>query len=124
MEHTHSPEAGTHAGEQLAGVTNGIVRLFREYNGRGPTRSKTYLFDDYVTCVLEDTMTTVERTLAESGRRDLVRDVRLAFQAEMADSFTGAVEKVVGRKVLNYHSQITFDPEFCFEMFVLESEDD
>jgi uncharacterized protein YbcI len=111
-------------GEKAAAISNAIVHLFSEYYGRGPTRSKAYLFDDYVTCVLEDTMTTVERTLVECGRRDLVRDVRLAFQAEMADSFTGAVEKITGRKVLNYHSQITFDPEFCFEMFVLEPLDD
>lgn len=115
---------GTSEGEKAAAISNAIVHLFSEYYGRGPTRSKTYIFDDYVTCVLEDTMTTVERTLAECDRRDLVRDVRLAFQAEMADNFTGAVERIMDRKVLNYHSQITFDPEFCFEMFVLASEDE
>lgn len=116
--------AGTSEGEKSAAISNAVVHLFSEYYGRGPTRSKTYLFDDYVTCVLEDTMTTVERTLVECGRRDLVRDVRLTFQAEMADNFIGAVEKILGRKVLNYHSQITFDPEYCFEMFVLAPEDD
>ena len=49
----------------MAAVTNGIVRLFAEYYGRGPERAKSYLLGDrYVVCVLRDTMTTVERTLA------------------------------------------------------------
>lgn len=116
-------ETPTSEGEKAAAISNAVVHLFTEYYGRGPTRAKTYLFEDFATCVLEDTMTTVERTLVECGRHNLVRDVRLAFQAEMADSFTSAVENVMGRKVLGYHSQITFDPEYCFEIFVLEPED-
>jgi uncharacterized protein YbcI len=107
-------------GEQAADISNAVVKLFSEYYGRGPTRSKTYIYDDFVTCVLQDTMTTVERTLVACGRRDLVREVRLTFQTEMADSFTSAVQRITGRKVINYQSQITFDPEYCFEVFVLE----
>jgi hypothetical protein len=38
----------------------------------------------------------------------------------MADSFTSVVERITGRTVVNYQSQITFDPEYCFEVFVLE----
>ena len=57
----------------MAAVTNGIVGLFAEYYGRGPERAKSYLLDDrYVVCVLRDTMTTVERTLAPNDP-DMVR---------------------------------------------------
>jgi hypothetical protein len=34
-----------------------------------------------------------------------------------------AVTKVTGRKVLTYHSQVTFNPARGFEIFVLEPED-
>jgi uncharacterized protein YbcI len=106
-------------GETLAEVSNSIVGLFSEYYGRGPTRARTYVFDRYLMTVLEDCLTTVERTLVGAGREDLVRDVRLTFQEAMAPEFTGAVSRITGREVLTYHSQLTFDPDVCFELFVL-----
>jgi uncharacterized protein YbcI len=62
----------------------------------------------------------VERTLLESGKDDLVREVRLEYQAAETERFTGVVEQALGRKVLTYHSQVTFDPDIAFEIFVLE----
>jgi uncharacterized protein YbcI len=111
-------------GEELAQITNGIVRLFSEYYGRGPTRAKSYLLDDaYVVTVLRDTLTTVERTLAETGHGDQVRAVRLTFQEAMADTFMGVVEEALGRKVVSYHSQLLIDADMGFELFVLEGAD-
>jgi uncharacterized protein YbcI len=108
-------------GEELAEITNGIVMLFSEYYGRGPTRAKSYLLDDaYVVTVLRDTLTTVERTLADTGHGDQVRSVRLTFQEAMAESFTGVVERALGRPVLAYHSQLLIDADLGFELFVLE----
>jgi uncharacterized protein YbcI len=111
----------SHDGEQLAEITNGIVRLFSEYYGRGPTRAKSFLLDDvYLVTVLRDTMTTVERTLTDVGHADQVRSVRLTFQEAMADSFKHVVEAALGRRVVSYHSQLLVDADIGFEMFVLE----
>jgi uncharacterized protein YbcI len=108
-------------GDQLAEITNGIVRLFSEFYGRGPTRAKSYLLEDrYLVTVLRDTMTTVEHTLAENGEADLVRRVRLTFQEAMADSFKGVVEEALGRRVTAYHSQILIEPDVGVEFFLLE----
>jgi uncharacterized protein YbcI len=121
MEHAQSPDVGVHAGEQLAAVTNGIVQLFREYYGRGPTKAKSYILDDrIVVCVLEETMTQVEKTLVENGHGDKVRDVRLTFQGAMADEFKRQVSEGMGRNVIAYHSQLTLEPDIGFEFFVLE----
>jgi uncharacterized protein YbcI len=106
-------------GEQLAAISNAIVKIFSESYGRGPTKAKTYAFDDYVLCVLEDILTTVERTLVEKGEEALVRGVRLRFQEMESERFTSAVEELMGRPVLAYHSQVTFHPDVGFEMFVL-----
>ena len=120
MEHTHSPDMGVRAGEQLAAVTNGIVKLFRDYYGRGPTKAKSYLLDDRIlVCVLEETMTKVEVTLVQNGHGGKVRDVRLTFQEAMADEFKGTVSNAMGREVIAYHSQLTLDPDIGFEFFVL-----
>jgi uncharacterized protein YbcI len=120
MEHTQSPDAGTNVGEQLATVTNCIVKLFRDYYGRGPTKAKSYILDDrIVVCVLEDTMTRVEKTLADNGHGDKVREVRLVFQEAMAHEFKECVRESMGREVMGYHSQLTIEPDLGFEFFVL-----
>jgi uncharacterized protein YbcI len=121
VEPVESPELASGLGEELAEITNGIVRLFSEYYGRGPTKAKSYMLEDrYVVTVLRETMTTVERTLADNGEADLVRRVRLTFQEAMADSFKGVVEQVLGRRVEAYHSQILVEPDIGFEFFLLE----
>lgn len=106
--------------ESLAAVSNGVVAIFSEFYGRGPTKAKTYAFDNLVVTVLEDLFTTVEHTLVAAGKEELVRRVRLTFQEEAADLFTAVVAEATGRKVLAYHSQVTFDPPMGFEIFVLE----
>lgn len=109
-------------GEVLAQISNSIVGIFSESYGRGPTKAKSYMFDDYVLTVLEDLLTTVERTLVDKGKEDLVRAVRLTFQEAVSDRFKAAVQEATGRKVITYHSQVTFHPPMGFEIFVLEPE--
>jgi len=109
-------------GGRLAEVSNAIVGIFRECYGRGPTKAKTYQFDNYLVTVLEDILTTVEATLVKNGEEDLVRRVRLTFQDGVRDRFIRSVEEVMGREVVTYHSQVTFDPPMGFEFFVLKPE--
>lgn len=111
-------------GRRLAAVSNAIVRILRECYGRGPTKAKSYQVDNYVITVLEDILTTVEKTLVERGHGDLVRQVRLTFQEASAERFTQAVEQELGRKVVTYNSQVTLDPPMGFEIFVLEPTDE
>lgn len=108
-------------GGELAAVTNGVVGLFSNYYGRGPTKAKTHLLgEDLLFTVLEDTMTVVERRLVELGEQTLVRRVRLTFQEAMAPEFRRVVEEATGRKVIAYHSQLSFEPDLGFEFFMLE----
>jgi uncharacterized protein YbcI len=107
-------------GEVAAEISNGIVKLFRESYGRGPVKAKTFLFDHYSLTVLEDTLTTAESTLVKAGRQEMVRDFRIAFQTEMSVEFHHIVEQATRRKVVTYQSQIAFDPDHCFEAFVLD----
>jgi uncharacterized protein YbcI len=121
VDPVEAEEGQPRLGDELAEITNGIVRLFSEYYGRGPTRAKSYLLEGhYVVTIVRDTLTTVERTLAERGEIDLVRRVRLTFQEAMAESFMGVVEKALGRRVAAYHSQILVEPDVGFEFFLLE----
>jgi uncharacterized protein YbcI len=116
MEHDETLSAG----ELQAALSNAIVRIMREFYGKGAARSRTMIFDDYVFVILEDVLTTAEMTLRNGGSGDLVRKVRMRFEDLMTATFVGAVERLTGRTVVAYHSQVVLDPPSCFEIFVLD----
>ncbi len=120
---TDQPGDSQPLGPLLAEVTNAVVRLHRTHYGKGPTRSKSYLMDDVLICVMSDVLTTVERTLTEAGEVERVRGTRLAFQDAMQNAFKAAVEEVLGRPVLGYTSQVLVDEAVAIEFFVLGPEE-
>lgn len=101
-------------------LSNAMVGLKKRYYGKGPERSRTFINENYIFCVMESVLTTSEKTLLEAGEDDLVRTYRLKFEEAMAKTTTEAVEQLTGRKVLTYHSQIVFRPDRAFEIFVLD----
>ena len=121
-ERDHTQDVETESGRSMnAEISNAMVGLKKEYYGRGPTKAKTFINDNYVFCVLEGGLTRNEETLLRAGEHSLVRTFRLKFQEAMAEPTTAAVERITGQKVIGYHSQIVFEPEFAFEFFVLDA---
>ena len=118
----HTKDVEIEAGRSVnAEISNAMVGLKKEFYGRGPTKAKTYVNDNFVFCVLEGGLTRNEETLLAAGEHDLVRQYRLRFQEVMAEPTTSAIERITGRTVIGYHSQIVFEPEFGFEIFVLDA---
>ena len=107
-------------GEMRAALSNALVALMKEHYGKGPTAAKSFINDEYVFTVLEGGLTRNEETLLANGKPDVVRDYRMTFQQAVAEEFKAAVERITGRRVLTYHSQIVFDPPRSFELFVLD----
>jgi uncharacterized protein YbcI len=97
-----------------------MVGMKKDYYGKGPTRAKAFFNDEYLFVVMEGGLTRNEETLLAAGQHDLVRAYRLRFQEAMTDTTVGAIEEILGRRVLAYHSQMLFDPVRAIEIFVLE----
>ena len=97
-------------GELQAALSNAIVRIMRDFYGKGAARSRTTIFDEYVFVVLEDVLTTAEMTLRNGGAGELVRKVRMRFEDVMTPTFVGEVERLTGRTVVAYHSQVVLEP--------------
>jgi len=110
----------TSDGSVRAALANAMVGIKKRYYGRGPEGARAYVEDDYIFVVLEGGLTRNEETLLEAGKEQLVREYRLAFQAVVTEMAVGAVEELVGRRVIGYHSQIVFNPTKAFEIFALE----
>jgi uncharacterized protein YbcI len=111
-------------GEQLAAISREMVRIKADHYGKGPSEAKSYVCDNIILAVLKGGLTRVEETLVAAGDTALIREVRLRFQEQMKDSFTGAVERILNRKVIGYQSQIVINPTYIFELFVLDSGED
>jgi uncharacterized protein YbcI len=109
-------------GEMRAMISKEIVRLQAEYYGKGPTKAKTYIVDDLVVVVLEESFTRAEKTLAERGEREAIQHIRRRFQQAMADSFTSVVEQATGRKVRAFLSETDIEQDVSVETFLLADE--
>jgi len=103
-----------------AEISNAMVALKKRFYGKGPERARSYVVDDYIFCAMEGGLTRNEEVLVEAGQEQAVRQYRLLFQEAMTQTVTEAVEQITGRRVIGYHSQITFKPTRLFEIFVLE----
>ena len=117
-----SEEQQRSLGEMRAMISREIVRLQAEYYGKGPTRAKTYIVEDLVVVVLEESFTRAERTLADRGERDAIQHIRRRFQQQMAESFTSIIEQATGRKVRAFLSETNIDADVSVETFLLAEE--
>jgi uncharacterized protein YbcI len=115
-----SHDASRTDGPLAAQITRAVVGVFRNYTGRGPTKARTFLNENTVHVLLEDTMTTAEQQLAVAGEEEFVLDIRRKFQKTMRDDLVAAVEELGGRKVVAFMSDNTIEPDMALESFVLE----
>lgn len=109
----------TASGDVRTEISDGLVALLKDYYGRGPDRTKTYVHDDLVVCLLRGGFTRVEQTLLEGGHGDDVIRQRMAFQQVMRDRFEAVVERATGRQVIGFMSGNQQDPDMICEVFVL-----
>jgi uncharacterized protein YbcI len=109
-------------GETRAKISKEIVRLQSDYYGKGPTKAKTYIVDDLVVVVLEESFTRAEKTLVERGEREAIQQIRRRFQQQMADSFISIVEQATGRRVRAFLSETDIGQDVSVETFLLADE--
>lgn len=106
-------------GEVVTAISDGLVKLLKEYYGKGPTQAKTYYEDDLVVCLLRGGFTAVEQTLLDGGRGGAVIEQRMAFQDVMRQRFEAVVEQATGRRVIGFMSGNQQHPDMICEVFVL-----
>jgi uncharacterized protein YbcI len=106
-----------------AAISNHVVGTMSAYTGRGPTKARTYISDDVVTVILQDTLTKGERSLVNDDLDELVLTMRKAYQSTMGHELINGVEQILGRKVIAFMSDNHIDPDFAAEVFVLAPAD-
>jgi uncharacterized protein YbcI len=104
-------------GDMLARLSDEMVHAKKRFFGKGPEQAKSYMLDDLLIVVMRGGLTTAEQTMLRFGRENMVRQFRQLFENEMTEHLTSLVERTTGRAVVNYQSQIMFDPDIIVEMF-------
>lgn len=111
-------------GALVSQLSREIVQLHARLYGRGPTKARSYLHGDYAVCVLEEIFTTAERTLIDAGSGEHVRDTRKKFQDAVKAEFIEVVERITGRKVRVFLSQVDVEANLALEFFIFAEPDE
>jgi uncharacterized protein YbcI len=105
-------------GALVSQLSREIVQLHARLYGRGPTKARSYLHNDYAVCILEEVFTTAERTLIVAGSGDHVSETRKKFQDAVKDEFIGVVERITRRRVRVFLSQVDVEANLALEFFI------
>jgi uncharacterized protein YbcI len=118
--------AGKHWGDVLTGgelnaaIARAVVRIHRDYVGRGPTKAQAFFRGNVVVVVLQDVMTTAEKTLVADGQSEAVLKLRHSFQIAMRGELSDAVERLTGCKVDAFMNDNHIDPDIAAQVYVLD----
>jgi uncharacterized protein YbcI len=111
---------GLAGGRLNAALANEIGKLVADFTGRGATKSRAFLYQDIVVCLLENGATKAEANLVAAGKSELVRLQRDAIQRALESQLVEAVERLTGRTVRTFLSGTSTPCEDSVEVFVLE----
>jgi uncharacterized protein YbcI len=115
---TPDPERGL----LLSAISNAVVRIHKQFLGRGPVKARSHLSGDVLTVILEGGFLQGERTLHEHGHAREVINSRLAMQETMEQEFRVAIESILYRSVRSFMSGSDPENDLQAEIFVLEPE--
>jgi uncharacterized protein YbcI len=115
-----APDSGEPNASQLMQISRALMRVYKEYLGRGPDRAHThYAGSDSLVCFLEGTLTPVERTLTTIAAHQRLRETRTLIQDAAEAEMCRLVEVITGRAVTASTSGFDVRADVATEAFRL-----
>lgn len=108
------------SGALPSAISTAIVRLMRQYTGRGPMKAQTTIRDSVVLVMLAQTLTKGEQVLVEKGRGEPVLALRREFQEAMRQESSEKIAALTGRDVIAVMSANHLVPDLAVEIYVLD----
>lgn len=112
-------------GRVEADISEAVIKFEKEYMGRGPEETKTYIIDDMIIVRLQRVLTPAEQRLAEvSGEktgRTLIKRVRTELLEQARPLLERIVVGLTGKKVKSLHTDISTVTGERVIIFTLES---
>jgi len=98
-------------GQIEAQISEAIIKFEKEYMGRGPIETKTYIIEDLILVRLKGVITRAEHHLATSGEagrgRELIKQTRMELIEKARPLLESVIESIVGQSVVSLHTDIS-----------------
>jgi uncharacterized protein YbcI len=98
-------------GQIEAEISEAVIKFEREYMGRGPEETRSYLLGDMILVRLRGVLTPAEKGLAESSDYaaggKLVKQVRMQLLEKARPLLETIVRDITGRRVVSLHTDIS-----------------
>jgi len=103
-------------------ICRDILAIQRDSYGRGAEDATAHVLGDTVIVLIDGLeLLPNEEFLIGEGRGDVVGSVRTQFQEAIGPTFSAAVERATGRRVIGFASHVQIEePRFMCEIFRLE----
>jgi|SRR3972149_3498893 len=112
-------------GQIEADISEAIIKFEKEYMGRGPEQTKTYIIEDMVVIRLQRVLTPAEQQLAdatdESTGRTLIKRVRTELLEKARPLLEQIIMNLTGKRVKSLHTDISTVTGERVIIFTLES---
>jgi len=112
-------------GQVEAEISEAIIKFEKEYMGRGPDETKTYIIGDMVLVRLRGVLTPAEKQLAKADDslkgRDLIKQVRIELLEKGRALLEKIVQDTLKEKVVSMHTDISTITGERVIIFILES---
>jgi len=108
-------------GELEAEFTKAMIKLEKEYLGRGPLDARTFFVDDMVLVRLRGVLTQAEQKLAETPQGStLIKETRRQLFETSRPLLEAIVMEIFGCQIKSFHSDISTKNNERIVVLVLE----
>lgn len=98
-------------GQIEANISEALIKFEKEYMGRGPEETKTYIIDDIILIRLKRVLTPAEQQLAgtsdETTGRTLIKRVRTELLEKARPLLEQIIKDLTGKRVKSLHTDIS-----------------
>ncbi len=95
-------------GQVEAEISNALIQFEKDYMGRGPMETRTWIMEDLILVRLKGVLTPAEQQLAKHpDGAELIKKVRANLLEQARELLTGVIEKITGAKVVSLHTDIS-----------------
>ncbi len=119
------PKINKTKGQVEAEISEAIIKFEKEYMGRGPDETKTYIIGDMILVRLRGVLTPAEKQLAKTDDnlkgRALIKQVRIELLEKARVLLENIVQDVLGEKVVTMHTDISTITGERVIIFILEN---
>lgn len=102
-------------------ISEAMIRFEKEYMGRGPAETRSYIIDDMIVVRLKGILTRAEEQLTKNDEgHSLIKQVRSRLLENAKPLLEAIIYDITGIKVRNLHTDLSTSTNERIVIFILE----